>query len=86
MGEPQRDHCRPGQGPPRKHQPQGRRRITNHNETLAAAKGHNETLTSQPKKGLRVSTNLRAGGIRMKNHNETLTSQPKKGRKTRLSR
>jgi hypothetical protein len=47
---------------------------------------HNETLASQPKKGLRVSTNLRAGGVRMMNHNETLASQPKKGRKTRLSR
>jgi hypothetical protein len=47
---------------------------------------HNETIVGQAKKGLRVSTNLRAGGIRMQNHNETLTSQPKKGRKTRLSR
>jgi len=47
---------------------------------------HNETIAGQSKKGLRVSTNLRAGGVRMMNHNENLTSQPKKGRKSRLSR
>ena len=46
---------------------------------------HNETLASQPKKGLRVSTNVQAGKLGA-NHNETLTSPPKKVRKTSLSR
>ena len=36
------------------------------------------TIVGQPKKGLRVRTKLRAGGI-WENHNETIVGQPKKG-------